>query len=73
MIVTWNLTDSPAESLEPWQLEAKSPDDFLLEQISIDDRRVRACVQQIADSRRNPAETAEDVLDALERAGIVEA
>jgi predicted nucleic acid-binding protein len=72
MIITWNLTDFPAESLQPWQLEAKSPDGFLLEQISIDDRRVWACVQQIADSRRNPPETAEDVLDALERAGIVE-
>lgn len=72
MTITLNLTDFPAESLEPWQLEAKSPDEFLLEQISIDDRRVWACVQQIADSRRNPPETAEDVLDALERAGIVE-
>lgn len=72
MIVTWNLADFPADSLVPWQLEAKSPDEFLLEQISIDDRRVWACVQQIADSRRNPPETAEDVLDALERAGLVE-
>lgn len=73
MIITWNLTDFPAEILEPWHLEAQSPDDFILEQIRIDDRRVWACVQQIADSRRKPPETAEDVLDALERAGIVEA
>ncbi|MBF6439292.1 PIN domain-containing protein [Nocardia cyriacigeorgica] len=71
-IVTWNTADFPAESLDPWHVEARSPDDFLLEQISIDDRRVWACVQQIADSRRNPPETTEDVLDALERAGMVE-
>ncbi|WP_218580065.1 hypothetical protein [Nocardia cyriacigeorgica] len=49
-----------------------TPDDFLVEQVSIDGRRVWACVQQIADSRRNPPETTEDVLDALERAGMVE-
>ncbi|WP_280397701.1 PIN domain-containing protein [Nocardia carnea] len=71
-IVTWNLSDFPPESLNPWNVEAKSPDDFLLEQISIDDRRVWACVQQIADSRRHPPETAEDVLDALDRAGMLE-
>jgi hypothetical protein len=37
-----------------------------------DCRIVWACVQQIVDSRVNPPETVEDVLDALERAGLVE-
>lgn len=71
MIITWNM---PTFRRKAWDLGSwrpRPPDDFLLEQISIDDRRVWACVQQIADSRRNPPETAEDVLDALERAGIV--
>jgi hypothetical protein len=35
-------------------------------------RLARACVQSIADSRGNPPEIAGDVLDGLERAGLVE-
>jgi predicted nucleic acid-binding protein len=73
VIVTSNLRDFPPEHLMPWDIEAKSPDDFVLDQIDLDGRIVWACVQQIADSRLNPPETVDDVLDALERAGLVEA
>ncbi|MCO5994509.1 PIN domain-containing protein [Actinoallomurus rhizosphaericola] len=72
VIVTSNLSDFPREELAVWGIEAKSPDDFLLDQIDLDDRIVWACIQQIVDSRVNPPETIEDVLDALERAGLVE-
>ncbi|MGP4022292.1 PIN domain-containing protein [Actinomadura sp. 3N407] len=72
VIVTSNLKDFPAAAMEVWNLEAKSPDDFVLDQIDLDDRVVWACVQQIVDSRVNPPETIEDVLDAMERAGLVE-
>ncbi|MFA1546709.1 PIN domain-containing protein [Actinomadura chokoriensis] len=72
MIVTSNLKDFPPDSLAPWNVEAKSPDDFVLDQIDFDDRVIWSCVQQIADSRINPPETMEDVLDSLERAGLVE-
>jgi hypothetical protein len=56
VIVTANLKHFPAELLSPWTIEAKSPDDFVLDQISIDDRTVFACVQAIADSRNQPPE-----------------
>ncbi|MGW6121559.1 PIN domain-containing protein [Nocardia sp. NPDC055165] len=71
VIVTANLRDFPADILADWNMEAKSPDEFVLDQIALDDRIVWACVQQIADSRRNPPESVEDVLDALESAGLV--
>jgi len=73
IIVTANVKDFPKESLYPSALEAKTPDEFVLDQIDIDDRNVWACVQEIADTRNNPPETVDDVLDALERAGLVEA
>lgn len=73
VIVTSNLKDFPADYLAPWDIEVKSPDDFVLDQIDLDGRVVWACVQQIADSRTNPPETVDDVLDALEAAGLVEA
>ncbi|MFI6738151.1 PIN domain-containing protein [Nonomuraea sp. NPDC050451] len=72
IIVTSNLKDFPAEHLAAWDIEAKSPDDFVLDQIDLDGRVVWACVQQIADSRMSPPETVDDVLDALETAGLVE-
>ena len=72
VIVTANLKHFPAELLAPWNVEAKSPDDFVLDQISIDDRTVFACVQAIADSRNQRPETVDDVLGQLERAGLVE-
>lgn len=72
VIVTTNTKDFPAKQLQPWNVEAKLPDDFVLDQIHIDARVVYSCVHQIASSRINPPETAEDVLGELERAGLVQ-
>ena len=71
VIVTPNLKDFPASQLGKWDIEAKSPDDFVLDQISINDRVVYACVQEIANSRRREPETVEDVLTELENSGLV--
>jgi hypothetical protein len=71
VIVTSNLTDFPAEALAPFGVEAKTPDDFVLDQISLDEGRVRDCVHQIARGRTRPPKTYEAILDALERAGLV--
>ncbi|THV43185.1 PIN domain-containing protein [Glycomyces buryatensis] len=72
-IVTFNLGDFPSDALAPWGIEAWSPDEFLLDLIDLDAKRVWACLQRIADSRRNPPETIEDVLAQLERSGLIEA
>lgn len=73
VIVTRNLKDFPATDLQLWDIEAKSPDDFVLDQVGIDGRTVAACVQQIADSWTQPPEEVGDVLSQLERDGLVEA
>lgn len=70
VIVTADKDFVPAD-LAPWNLEAKTPDDFVLDQIDINDRIVWGCVQQIADSRRQRPETVEDVLAQLERSGLL--
>lgn len=72
VIVTRNLRDFPAGDLEPWSIEAKSPDAFVLDQIHINLPAVAASIRQIADSRINPPEAVEDVLTQLERDGLVE-
>ena len=68
VIVTSNLNDFPAETLQPFGIEAKTPDDFVLDQISLDEGSVRDCVHQIARGRTRPPKTYEAVLNALERA-----
>ncbi|MFJ4903740.1 MULTISPECIES: PIN domain-containing protein [unclassified Streptomyces] len=71
LIVTQNLKDFPAEALEPWGIDAIHPDDFVRAQLDLDRGRVFACIQQIADSWRNPPGAPGDVLDRLERDGLV--
>jgi hypothetical protein len=57
--------------LGKWDIEAKSPDDFVLDQINIADRIVYACAQEIANSRRREPKTVADVLTELENSGLV--
>jgi len=70
VIVTAKVRDFPAEYLADFNIEAKTPDDFILDQISIDDRVVFACVQDIANCRTSP-HTAQDILVELENNGLV--
>ena len=72
VIVKTNLRHFPEAELRQWSVEAKSPDDFVLDQINIDARIVYSCVREIANSRRNPLDTVDDVLAELERAGLVQ-
>lgn len=73
MIVTSNLRDFPTGELGKWNLEAKHPDDFLVDQFHLDAIALHVILQQIADSANNPPLTFADVLDGLERTGITQA
>lgn len=72
VIVTRNLKHFPPSDLAAWDIEAKSPDAFVLDQVHINVRAVAASIRQIADSRIDPPESVEDVLNQLERDGLVE-
>lgn len=73
VIVTSNLKDFPAAALAPWDMEVKSPDDFILDQIDLSRETVYGAVQRIADSMANPPAAVLEVLGMLERDGLVEA
>ena len=70
MIVTSNLKDFPEKELGTFDIEPKSPDEFVRAQIDLNRDAVYAAVQQIADSWRNPPGTIDDVLNRLERSGL---
>jgi hypothetical protein len=71
VIVTNNIRDFPADELHGWDIEPLSADDFVLDQIDLSPKTVWSCVQQIADSWRNPPGHPADVLSRLERGGLV--
>ncbi|MFD5561237.1 PIN domain-containing protein [Kitasatospora griseola] len=72
VIVTNNLKDFPPDYLAEWDIERKSPDDFVMDLIDMDGRVVYSCAREIADSRRNPPVTFDEVLLQLERSGLIE-
>jgi hypothetical protein len=60
IIVTFNLNDFPAEVLADWDVEARHPDDFLVDQFHLDAISVHRAIQAAADSwqdRRAPSTT----------------
>ncbi|MEV0727820.1 MULTISPECIES: PIN domain-containing protein [Polymorphospora] len=71
VIVTDNLRHFPLDALRPFDIEPLSADDFVSDQVDLSPKTVWGCVQQIADSRRNPPMRPADVLVALERCGLV--
>lgn len=72
VIVTNNLNDFPPDELAAWDIEAKAPDEFVLDQIDLSRDTVYGAVQRIADSWANPPGTIADVLASLERDGLVQ-
>jgi predicted nucleic acid-binding protein len=48
-IVTFNLKDFSSEALRPWNVQAQSPDDFLIDQYHLEPSVVREKLQQQAD------------------------
>jgi predicted nucleic acid-binding protein len=72
VIVTSNVRDFPESALESWNVEAKTPDEFLLDQFHLSGPVLYGAIQRVADSWKNPPGTVNDVLDRLERTGLVE-
>lgn len=66
-IVTFNLKDFPAESLEPFAIDVIHPDDFILYQI---DMAPTVCCRAIREQRlalRNPEMDVDALLKALQK------
>lgn len=70
VIVTFNLGDFPASSVEPHQIEAQHPDEFLLNLYAL---RPNSVVQELtmqADRNTEEPRTLDSLLDALARASV---
>lgn len=72
-IVTLNLSDFPRETLARFDIEAQHPDDFLIFLLDLAPGTVCAAVKAQRESLRNPAKSAEEMLDTLEAQGLTQA
>ena len=70
MIVTFNIRDFPDEVLKPLRIEARHPDDFLLDQFTLAPTLFAEAARLDRTHYRKPALTVTEYLDALERAGV---
>ena len=70
LIVTFNLKDFPVTALRGYDLEAISPDDFLLDQLDLFPEITLECLRQQAADYDNPKITAFDLLETLEKIGL---
>lgn len=70
-IVTFNLTDFPEDKLAPYNVEAKHPDDFVLDTIGLAPGMVTKVLSEQAGALKNPPRTVGDLLDTLRSLGLV--
>jgi len=68
-IVTRNLKDFPARTLDAFDVEAISPDEFLLNQLDLAPRAVLDCLHEQAAAAKGPSLSVEEVLVSVGRAG----
>lgn len=65
VIATQNLKDFPSHLLNPFKVEAQSPDDFLMNMFYLDQERMLQILIEQAGELRNPSRTVPEVLDTL--------
>lgn len=69
-IVTFNLKDFPAAPLEPFGIEAKHPDDFVMDAIGLKPGVVLQVITQQADALKSPPVSIGDLLNTLRDRGL---
>ncbi|GAB3554442.1 putative nucleic acid-binding protein [Actinopolyspora lacussalsi] len=72
VIVTNNLGDFPSDVLARWDIEPKTADAFLADQVHLDKSKVFGAIQRMADAYRNPPMTTDDLIRRLDEQGLVE-
>lgn len=73
VIVTDNLKDFPIEILGPLNLDVRSADDFIADTIALDQGRAVAAIRRMRERFKKPEMTAENLLIAMEAAGLTDA
>ena len=69
-IVTNNLKDFPPKVMAKYGVEAQHPDDFIMNQLELRPFEALEVFKRVRAKRRNPACTAAELIDLVERNGL---
>ena len=72
LILTYNLSDFPAEYLATWTIEAEHPDEFIVHLLGLDESLVCDAARTCRTRLSNPAKTADEYLDILASQQLLE-
>ncbi len=67
IVVTYNLSDFPSQTLSRYGIEVQHPDEFILTLLDLDWRRVTTTVKDQRANLRHPPKTAQEMLETLEQ------
>jgi predicted nucleic acid-binding protein len=71
VIITFNLSDFPQESLEIYCIEAQHPDEFISHLIDLASPLVYKAIQEIQTRLKNPPRTINELLKTYEDLGLI--
>lgn len=70
LIVTFNLKDFPQSALDPYDIVAVHPDDFLCDQFDLNPQKIKKIAEEIVEDMKNPHITHSDYLEGLRGIGL---
>jgi hypothetical protein len=70
VLLTANLVDFPGEDLTPRRVRVEHPDDYFTTLLDLHPEEVRQIIEEMSGHRRRPPMTRDEVVAALERAGL---
>ncbi|MBD2179948.1 PIN domain-containing protein [Planktothrix sp. FACHB-1355] len=71
-IITFNLRDFPNEAIAPYNIQAKHPDDFILDLLSLNYKAVCQAAERQRNRLKNPPKTPDEYLATLVNQGLVQ-
>ena len=71
LIVTFNKKDFPTDKLEPYDIEAVDPDQFIVEQMELHEGAVIEAVRSMRSTLKNPPKSADDLIETLSAQRLV--
>jgi hypothetical protein len=71
VIVTCNTKDFPGDYLKTYDIETQHPDEFINNLIDLDKPKAQLALARQAKGLRNPPKSINDILQALEKCGLI--
>ena len=68
--MTVNIKDFPPHALSPHGIEAQHPDDFVMNQLQLQELVAIEAIKKMRARWKNPERSAAELMDALEKRGL---